>query len=197
LVLLLSCSEAVGDGFRSSLNLLSTNLSSHISLNNVPSEDDRLIPRLWPLIPPSVSSKLFFEDFLLWSIVAQISFHNLSITDLCMISSSSIPFPHHSLHTCNLLHISVLWNQRDALFIQFITNSGPLHVSSITCSSSRGAAAQMRACYISWLHQDLILVQPADITRTPYTKYCLCITSWGWASNAQNMWRPLILNKLN
>jgi hypothetical protein len=44
---------------------------------------------------------------------------------------------HHSL--------SVYWNQRDALFIQFIENQGPLHVSSINCSSSRGAA--QTACH--------------------------------------------------
>jgi hypothetical protein len=36
--------------------------------------------------------------------------------------------------------ISVYWNQRDALFIQFIENQRPLHVSSITCSSSGGSA---------------------------------------------------------
>jgi hypothetical protein len=34
--------------------------------------------------------------------------------------------------------ISVYWNQRGALFIQFIENQRPLHVSSITCSSSGG-----------------------------------------------------------
>jgi hypothetical protein len=28
---------------------------------------------------------------------------------------------------------------RDTLFIQFIENQGPLHVSSITCSTSGGA----------------------------------------------------------
>jgi hypothetical protein len=32
-----------------------------------------------------------------------------------------------------------------------------------------------------------ILVQPNDITRTPYTKCSLCIASWEWASNARNM----------
>jgi hypothetical protein len=34
-------------------------------------------------------------------------------------------------------------------------------------------------------------------THTQYTKYRLCNTSWGWASNARNMSRPLILNKMN
>jgi hypothetical protein len=34
-------------------------------------------------------------------------------------------------------------------------------------------------------------------TRTQYTKCCLCSASWGWASNARNMQRELILNKLN
>jgi hypothetical protein len=41
------------------------------------------------------------------------------------------------------------------------------------------------------------LVQPTDITHTQYTKCRLCSVSWGWASNARNMQRPLILNKLN
>jgi hypothetical protein len=35
---------------------------------------------------------------------------------------------------------SVKWNQHDALFIQFIENRGPVHVSSISCSSSGGAS---------------------------------------------------------
>jgi hypothetical protein len=39
--------------------------------------------------------------------------------------------------------------------------------------------------------------QPTDIIRTQYTKCRLCRTSWGWASNTRNMYRPLILNKLN
>jgi hypothetical protein len=43
----------------------------------------------------------------------------------------------------------------------------------------------------------LILVQPTDITRTQYTKCRLRSASWRWASNPRNMWRPLILNKLN
>jgi hypothetical protein len=41
-----------------------------------------------------------------------------------------------------------------------------------------------------------ILVQPTDITGTQYTKFRLYSTSWGWASNARNIQRPLILNKL-
>jgi hypothetical protein len=32
------------------------------------------------------------------------------------------------------------------------------------------------------------LVQPTDITRTQYTKYCLCSASLGWGSNARNIW---------
>jgi hypothetical protein len=39
--------------------------------------------------------------------------------------------------------------------------------------------------------------QPTDIIRTQYTKCRLCSASWGWASNARNTYRPLILNKLN
>jgi hypothetical protein len=41
------------------------------------------------------------------------------------------------------------------------------------------------------------MVQPTEITRTQYTKCCLFSASWGWASNARNMDRSLILNKLN
>jgi hypothetical protein len=51
--------------------------------------------------------------------------------------------------------ISVYRNQRDALFIQFIENQRPLHVSSITCSSSGGASKTafgiLRAYNVSWL----------------------------------------------
>jgi hypothetical protein len=42
-----------------------------------------------------------------------------------------------------------------------------------------------------------ILVQPTYITRTQYTKRCWCSASWRWASNARNMYRPLIHNELN
>jgi hypothetical protein len=42
-----------------------------------------------------------------------------------------------------------------------------------------------------------ILVQPTDITRTKYAKCRLCSASWGWASNARNIQRHLILNKQN
>jgi hypothetical protein len=82
--------------------------------------------------------------------------------------------------------------KRDALFIQFIEHKGPLHVWSITCSSS-GAATQtalgiLRAYNVSW---------PSDIIRTQYTKCRFLSISWGWASNAPNMYRLFILNKLN
>jgi hypothetical protein len=53
------------------------------------------------------------------------------------------------------ISVSVSRNQRDAIFIQRIKNFGPLHVSSITCSSSGGAwqaaLGILSACYISWL----------------------------------------------
>jgi hypothetical protein len=39
--------------------------------------------------------------------------------------------------------------------------------------------------------------QPTDTTRTQYTKCCSFSASWRWESNARNMWRPLIHNKLN
>jgi hypothetical protein len=65
-----------------------------------------------------------------------------------------------TLHVSLTVHqsISVQWNQRDALCIQFIKKYWPLHVSSITCSSPGGttqtALGIMRACYVSWLYQD-------------------------------------------
>jgi hypothetical protein len=37
------------------------------------------------------------------------------------------------------------------------------------------------------------LVQPTDITRTQYTKCRLYSASWGWASNARNMYRHSFL----
>jgi hypothetical protein len=40
-------------------------------------------------------------------------------------------------------------------------------------------------------------VQPTDTTRTQYNKFRLRCASWRWASNAPNMYIPLILNKLN
>jgi hypothetical protein len=49
-------------------------------------------------------------------------------------------------------------------------------------------------CYISGIPN---LVQPTDITRMQYTKCHWCSASWRWASNAWNMERPLIINKLN
>jgi hypothetical protein len=74
----------------------------------------------------------------------------------------------HNVHFCQtclwfaermeLETTSAYWNQRDALFIQLIENWGPLHVSSITFSSSGGATQAalgiLRACYVSWLHLD-------------------------------------------
>jgi hypothetical protein len=54
--------------------------------------------------------------------------------------------------------------------------------------------------YISWVLCQLaapVLLQTTGITRTQYIKCRLCSASWRWASNARNMYRPLILNKLN
>jgi hypothetical protein len=48
-------------------------------------------------------------------------------------------------------------NQHDALSIQFIKNEWPVHVLSITCSSSGGVTQTtlgiLCACCISWLPQ--------------------------------------------
>jgi hypothetical protein len=42
-----------------------------------------------------------------------------------------------------------------------------------------------------------ILKAAKDITHMQYTKCHLCSASWGWASNAWNTQRPLILNRVN
>jgi hypothetical protein len=41
-----------------------------------------------------------------------------------------------------------------------------------------------------------IVAQSTGIIHTQYTKRRLRRTSWGWASNARNMKRPLIINKI-
>jgi hypothetical protein len=57
--------------------------------------------------------------------------------------------------------ISVQWNQRDKLCIQFIENQEPLHISSISCSSSGGAAQTalgiLRAVPLQSCHSQLTL----------------------------------------
>jgi hypothetical protein len=63
---------------------------------------------------------------------------------------------HHSL--------PVQLNQCDAFCIQFIENQGPLHFSSITCSSSGGATrialGIVRAYNVSWLWHACIFTAP-------------------------------------
>jgi hypothetical protein len=71
----------------------------------------------------------------------------------------------HVLRLIDILHvlltvyhsISVQLNQRDSLFIQFIENQGPLHVSGITCTSSEGASKTafgiLLAYNVSWLEK--------------------------------------------
>jgi hypothetical protein len=80
-------------------------------------------------------------------------------------------------------------NQRDSLFIQFIENQGPLHVSSITCLHY--VQQTLRAYNVIWLWHDCsekaTVPEPTDIISTQYTKVLLCSVSWGWASNARNM----------
>jgi hypothetical protein len=84
--------------------------------------------------------------------------------------------------------VSAWWNQCDAIFIQFIENQGPLHVSSITCSSSGGttkaAFSILRAYNVSWLWDGWSFT---DIIRTNYTKCRLCSASGGWTNYARNM----------
>jgi hypothetical protein len=42
-----------------------------------------------------------------------------------------------------------------------------------------------------------LLTHPQEVLHMQYTKCCLWNASWGWASNAWNMYMPLILTKLN
>jgi hypothetical protein len=46
----------------------------------------------------------------------------------------------------------------------------------------------------NWFHSNRFSSQ-RDITRTHYTKCCVCSSSWGWASNARDMQRLLIVIK--
>jgi hypothetical protein len=55
----------------------------------------------------------------------------------------------------------------------------------------------MRVMSVNCTRIGVKLVQPTDITCMQYTKCHLWSISWGWAHNALNMYRPLILNKLN
>jgi hypothetical protein len=101
--------------------------------------------------------------------------HTLIIPCACL-------HPVQDSHTDVLLtvhHTSYIsiWNQHDALFIQFIENQEPLHASGITCSSLGGGAQTALGIL------RLIVAQPTDITRTQYIKCRLCFYSWGWASN--------------
>jgi hypothetical protein len=99
--------------------------------------------------------------------VKHLSFSLLRIKDLYMFRAL-LAHPQEALHKrhlvycvrimsvgCDTVAVSVQWNQRDALFIQVIENQRPLHVSSITCSSSGGFAQTafgiLRAYNVSWL----------------------------------------------
>jgi hypothetical protein len=91
------------------------------------------------------------------------------------IKSNGLLAVHHSE--------SVSLNQRDALFIQFIENQVPLHISSITCSSS-GFAAQTAfgilrtSVAVAQLQFHCNRATATDIIRTQYTK-CRCVSPPG------------------
>jgi hypothetical protein len=72
--------------------------------------------------------------------------------------------------------------------------NGTRYVACVLCQLS---APGLKRHLVYWVHGTPVLVQPTDMTRTQYTKCRLCRTSWGWASNALNMYRLSLLNKLN
>jgi hypothetical protein len=72
--------------------------------------------------------------------------------------------------------------------------NGTWYTACVLCQLT---AAGMGVTGVSDISSTPILVQPTDITRTQYNKCRLWSASWGWASNARNMQRPLVLNKLN
>jgi hypothetical protein len=55
----------------------------------------------------------------------------------------------------------------------------------------------VRVMSVGFTRTGVKLQQPTDITCTQYTKCRLGSASWGWASNARNMYRSLSLNKPN
>jgi hypothetical protein len=57
----------------------------------------------------------------------------------------------------------------------------------------------IKGLYMFWtlLAHPQEMLHKRHITGTQYTKCNLWSASWGWASNAQNIYRPLILNNLN
>jgi hypothetical protein len=101
----------------------------------------------------------------------------VTVSFACILPRLLLPLPTHKSHyKVNYVYmlikvtsrVSVYWNQRDALFIQFIENQEPPHVSSIACLSS-GVAAQtafgvLRAYNVSWLWHD-------------------CTANWYWCHN--------------
>jgi hypothetical protein len=75
-------------------------------------------------------------------------------------------YPVYQYNETNVMHFS----------FNLLRIKGPLHVSSITCSSSGGASQTafgiMRACYVSWMWRGCSATAPqsTDIIRTQYTK---------------------------
>jgi hypothetical protein len=93
--------------------------------------------------------------------------------------------------------VSVYWNQRDPLFIQFVENQVPLHVSSFTCSSSGGAAQTA----FSILRAYDVILQPCYSQPTLYASNipnAVCATPPEDEQVMLGTCRgPLILIKLN
>jgi hypothetical protein len=83
----------------------------------------------------------------------------------------------------------VQWNQNDTIFLFSLLRITGLYTFRALLAHPQEVLDKQHFVYcmhVSWQHQ-LILVQPTAITHMQYTNCCLCITSWGWASNAQNI----------
>jgi hypothetical protein len=100
---------------------------------------------------------------------------------------------------CNL---SVQWNERDELLFNLLRikglymfrallahpqeDCGTWYIAYILCQlAAPGSKWNSNPGAANWHNTHAI------------TKCCLCSSSWGWASNALNIQRRLILNKLN
>jgi hypothetical protein len=96
----------------------------------------------------------------------------------------------HQYSETNVMHILFIWlriktlyifrallaHLQEALHKQYLVYC--VRVMSVGCTRIGGNCSQLT-------------------TRTQYTKCRLCNTSWGWASDAWNTYRALILNKMN
>jgi hypothetical protein len=84
-----------------------------------------------------------------------------------------------------------------SVWLHCLISLGTLHFSIMkpkwcTCHSFYWESRASK-CFENYL----FILRSRCTNGTQYTKCRLCSASWWWASNARNMWRLLILNKLN